>query len=261
MPNRTTIKLESPVDEPIEDLEAYIDAQYHKNSMPNSNPDTRSSTWADLRSSGVEDTPPCEICESITSIKRQLQKLDSLEQLTNDKELKASVEFNNSLIEVLKTDNASLRTEVNSLKRLTAELQKDKVSMSKSILDLQCRSMRDNITFHGVPEAKNETQHKSEELVKAFLVDDLKIKSEEAEAIHFSRVHCIGKAKSDQQRPRPIVAKVTDSKMRSAIMFKDRELRGSNYSICDQFPPEIMNRRRLLYPILAEARKSQKNTH
>ncbi len=194
------------------------------------------------------------------SIKRQLQKLDLLEQLTNDiKELKASVEFNNSLIEVLKADNASLRTEVNSLKCLTAELQRDKVNMSKSILDLQCRSMRDNIVIHGVSETKNETYHNSEELVKMFLVDKLKIKLEEAEAIRFSRVHRIGKAKTDQQRPHPTVAKVTDSKIKYAIMSRGKELKGTNYSISDQFPAEIMNRRRLLYPILAETKRSKKN--
>lgn len=118
--------------------------------------------------------------------------------------------------------------------------------------------MRDNIIIHGVPEA-NETHHKSEDLVKAFLVDNLRIKWEEAEVIRFSRVNRIGKAKADQQRPRPIVAKVTDSKMKSAVMSRGKQLKGSNYSISDQFPAEIMSRRRLLYQILAEARKSKKN--
>ena len=41
-------------------------------------------------------------------------------------------------------------------------------------------------------------------------------------------------------------------------MAKGRELKGSKYSITDQFPPEILPRRRLLYPIMTEALKSKK---
>ncbi len=143
--DRTFLKLDSPVDESLQDLEANIDALYYKNNaMLDKKPDKR--THAELSSSNMDDTSSCDIRESITSIKHQLQKLDLLEQMTNDvKDLKASVKFNNSLIEVLKADNASLRMEVNNLRRLTAELQKDKVNMAKDILDLQCRSMRDNI--------------------------------------------------------------------------------------------------------------------
>lgn len=86
------------------------------------------------------------------------------------------------------------------------------------------------------------------------------MKPEDAGAVRFSRVHRLGRTKTDQQRrPRPIVAKVVDSKMKSAVMSRGKELKGSNYSISDQFPPEIMNRRRLLHPIMAEARKAKKN--
>lgn len=141
------------------------------------------------------DNSSSDIRESLFAIKHQLEKLDLLDRMIADvNELKASVEFNNSLIETLMADKASLRTEVNNLKRLTDKLQNDNHNMAKELLDLQCRSMRNNIIFHGLSEAHNETHHKSEELVQTFLVDNLKMKAEEAEAIHFSRVHCLGKA-------------------------------------------------------------------
>ena len=206
-----------------------------------------------MGSSDVEDSS--DIRESLTTIKSQLKKLDLLEQVLIDvKDLKDSVEFNNSLIEVLKADNASLRIEVNNLKRLTDELVSEKDNMTKSILDLQCRSMRDNIIFHGITEMKNEAHHQPEELVKTFLMDNLEMNAEEVEAIRFSRVHRLGKPKVKQQRPRPIVAKVADSKMKSTVMSS--KLKGSNYSISDQFPAEIMSRQRLLYLIMGEARES-----
>ena len=47
--------------------------------------------------------------------------------------------------------------------------------------------------------------------------------------------------------------------LKYAVMSKGKELKNSGYSISDQFPAEIMSRRRLLYPILTEARKNKKN--
>ena len=214
--------------------------------MPAVNKTDGKRTGSELVSSDLDESYS-DIRESLKAIQQQLQKLNLLEQLTNDvKDLKASVQFNNSLIEVLKADNASLRNDVNNLKRLTDELQHDKVNMTNDILDLQCRSMRDNIIVHGLAEVKNETHQKSEELLKTFLSGNLKMDVNEVEAVHFSRVHRLGKAKADQQRPRPIVAKTIDSKMKYAVMSKGGELKGTNYAISDQFPAEIMRRRRLL---------------
>lgn len=55
------------------------------------------------------------------------------------------------------------------------------------------------------------------------------------------------------------MAKVWDSKMKSAVMSKGKELKGSHQAITDQFPLEILRRRRLLYPAMLEARKNKKN--
>ncbi|KAJ8362218.1 hypothetical protein AAFF_G00388660 [Aldrovandia affinis] len=214
-----------------------------------------------LSSSETDDmaAPLRDIHESLSFMKQQLQKLDLLEKLRDEvAELKHSVEFNNALIETLKADNASVRVEVNELKRQTTELRAEKVQMANVILDLQCRSMRDNIIIHGVPEQGKETYQQSEEVAKSFLKDELKMWPSEAEAIRFSIVHRLGRAKAGLQPPRPIVAKTVDLKMKSSIMAKGRELKGSKYSITDQFPPEILRRRRLLSPIMTEARKSKK---
>ena len=184
-----------------------------------------------------------------------------LEELSNTvNDLKASLDFSDSMVETLKSDNASLRTEVIRLTRLTDELVLDHNKMGNIVLDLQSRSMRDNIIFHGIPELKNETHHRPEELVKTFLVQNLKMRTDEAAAIDFSRVHRLGKSKTDangKAKSRPIVANVTNSKMKYSIMSKGKALKNTTYSISDQFPPEIMDRRRLLYPIMTEARKKK----
>ncbi|KAJ8371636.1 hypothetical protein AAFF_G00303560 [Aldrovandia affinis] len=203
----------------------------------------------------------------MSTMKKQLMKLDLLEKLSSDvEELKRSVEFNNSLIEVLKKDNASLRSDVIMLKRVTDELQEDNHRMANDLLDLQNRSMRDNIIIHGLPEANEEARGgkeaylKSEQIVRSFLGESLKMTKPEVDAIQFCRVHRLGYSKPGVTKSRPIVAKVTISSMKHAIMERGKELKGCDASITDQYPPEIMRRWRLLQPIMKEARNNGRKT-
>ncbi|KAJ8396124.1 hypothetical protein AAFF_G00021970 [Aldrovandia affinis] len=96
-----------------------------------------------LSSSETDDmaAPLRDIHESLSFMKQQLRKLDLLEKLRDEvAELKHSVEFNNALIETLKADNASVRVEVNELKRQTTELRAEKVQMANVILDLNAEA-------------------------------------------------------------------------------------------------------------------------
>ncbi|KAL7387799.1 hypothetical protein ABVT39_001511 [Epinephelus coioides] len=168
-------------------------------------------------------------------MQKQLKKLDLLKKLTEDVgDLKRSVEFNNSLFGVLKKDNASLRSDVVRLQRVSEELQQENFTMANELLDLQSRSMKDNIIIHGLPELKGEakggkeTHLMAEQSVKSFLVDNLKMSKPEADAIRFCRVHCLGQPKPGVQKPRPIMVKVSESKMKYAIIEKGKELKGSN---------------------------------
>lgn len=260
------------MDESIEDLEAYIDGVFF-NMSTNKNAKAKREnkrSRSQLGSSDTDDTLLTELREiqiTMSTMQLQLVKLDLLEKLSGDvEELKQSVEFNNSLIEVLKKDNATLRADVIKLKQVTEELQEDNYRTTKELLDLQNRSMRDNIIIHGLPEEKEEARGgkeaylKSEQIVRSFLVNSLKMKKPEADAIQFCRVHRLGQSKPGAKNSRPIVAKVTISSMKHAIMERGRELKGCDASITDQHPPEIMRRRRLLQPIMREARNNNRKT-
>lgn len=127
--------------------------------------------------------------------------------------------------------------------------------MSNNILEMQCRSMRDNIIIHGLPETNKETYQTMEQLVKSFMKDNLKMDDHEVEA------HRLRQAEASRWRSRPIVVKVVDSKIKMSIMERGKELQGPNFSISDQFPPEILRRCRLLQSIMTQARKNNKKAH
>lgn len=118
--------------------------------------------------------------------------------------------------------------------------------MKETILDLQARSMRDNLVFSGIPE---NTQENPEKTLMDFMQPHLKLPPEKTKRITFHRVHRIGNLNSDSTRPRPIVAKFEHFKDKEFVKTQGKQLKGTRFGLNDQFPKEIQGRRKLLYPI------------
>uniref|UniRef100_A0AAV2MNX9 Uncharacterized protein n=1 Tax=Knipowitschia caucasica TaxID=637954 RepID=A0AAV2MNX9_KNICA len=100
--------------------------------------------------------------------------------------------------------------------------------------------MRDNFIIHGLPEQQKETYQDTEQLVKSCLKIHLKMDSTVKE-IQLARAHRLGQWRGKTPRGRPFVG-------------EHGELKGTGLGLTDQFPGEIMRRRKLLQPVLAEAR-------
>ncbi|XP_061895035.1 uncharacterized protein LOC133644518 isoform X2 [Entelurus aequoreus] len=146
----------------------------------------------------------------------------------------------------LAKENAALRETVKSLTDGVTQLNRDNRSMKETMLDLQARSMRDNLVFAGIPE---KTEEDPEETIKSFMEHQLKLPADTIRNITFHRVHRLGAKKPENRRPRPIIAKLEHFKQKERVRNQGRELKGSNFSINDQFPKEILDRRRHLFPL------------
>lgn len=123
-------------------------------------------------------------------------------------------------------------------------------NLNERHLDLQTRSMRDNLIFEGIIETQEEN---TEEVLRDFLKSEMNITEEP----QFQRVHRMGE--KVQGRHRPIIAKF--------VLFKEREkvrkaapskLAGKPFGINEQFPKEINDRRKLLYPHYKHAKRLEK---
>ncbi|KAJ8390532.1 hypothetical protein AAFF_G00103290 [Aldrovandia affinis] len=62
----------------------------------------------------------------------------------------------------------------------------------------------------------------------------------------------MGRKNEQNNNPRVIVAKFDFFKQKEEIKRKSKELKGSKFYVSDQFPKEILDRRKKLYPILNE---------
>lgn len=112
--------------------------------------------------------------------------------------------------------------------------------------------MRDNLIFSGIPEGKLQD---TEQVLQNFLQNKYKLDYK----IDFERVHRIGKWNEFSVYPRKIVAKFSYFKDREYIRLNaSKRLKGSQIYVNEQFPPEIEEKRRKLYPILRQAKKDKK---
>ena len=76
----------------------------------------------------------------------------------------------------------------------------------------------------------------------------------------FDCVHRLGRYKRGQTYPRPIVAKFTYYRDKEAVRHAaPKILIGTKYSVNEQFPQEIENRRKSLYPVAKRARQNKQN--
>lgn len=208
-------------------------------------------------SASTTTTPATFTSIEVSLLESINNKLGILELLHADiKDLKASLEYSQSQIDTLVIENNELKGNVTTLSDQVNQLTTENKLMKEQILDLQCRSMRDNLIFSGIPlPSDNATPDDPEKAIQEFMQSSLKIPPETANKITFHRVHRL--TSKDNKAP-PIIAKFEHYKHKELVKSKGKELKGTPYGLNDQFPKEIQERRRALLPIMKQLRQEGK---
>ena len=168
-------------------------------------------------------------------------------------EMKKSITF-------MTDENKDLRKKVTDLEKrqrlsegLINRLQQQINQQEDTITDLKCRSMRDNLLFNGIQEDENETWEKTKEKVYNFMTNELKMTT----PANIDRAHRLGKPGTN---PRPIVAKMMSSSDKDAIFKYVKNLKGKKHlSVSEQFPAEVQERRKQLWPLYKQAKENKTN--
>lgn len=208
----------------LEDLENYIDDYYdslcimgrsQKTKKPRT-PDSPASTGS--ASPPTTPTSPCssEVFDMFTTIDNKLTGLDARVALieVHHKEFQQlwhSLEYSQHQIDTLTQENKSLQhtitsmsTQLSSVMSQLSSVVAENKNMKETILDLQARSMRDNLIFTGIPEPSTD---KPENAVKDFLIKQLKLSTDTVNNITSHRVNRLGQKHSNSTRPGPIIVK------------------------------------------------------
>jgi chromosome segregation ATPase len=183
-------------------------------------------------------------------------------------EIENGVTSINEKHEEAKTDYKKLRGSVSSCEKkvkqgeTNATLFKDKTRqefaqmgdkqerMNNELVDLQCRTMRDNLIFYNIEEL-SETEN-CMKIIQSLCEDKLEIH----EAVEMDRAHRMGSITVGKIRP--IVVKFRRYNQREMVRKNSNKLKGTKMAIGEQFPKSIQERRKVLVPIMKQARAEGK---
>lgn len=236
---------------------------------------------------GFQPSPPPppwanELLEEMKQIKVKLQSMDKIEKTVNSINMKVSdletklksldtrvtetekscqfsaseSETNKKDLKVAKDDIKKLRKSVDKFEESSKSLSDESAKLDTKLIDLEARSMRDNLMFYGIPEGgPNEN---CEELVKGVCADVLRM--ENPRNMLFDRAHRVGQRSA---RTRPIVVKFhyysEREKVRQVSFDRADQLKAANLGIGAQLPKEIRDARKPLYPVMKKAKQDGKN--
>lgn len=217
-------------------------------------------------STGVPPQWALDIFSRLDGISRRLEKLDSIQSSISaiQREVKTlssrvgEVEKSQEFLSKTVEENKQ-KTEGNScvMSRLKLELEESiklNAQMKEEILDLQCRSMRDNLLFYNIKEAQNKETEDCVRIIQDICSSELEI----MEDVSIERAHRIGKRESGKIRP--IVVKFTRFPQRELVRKSAYKLKNTDLSISEQFPREIQDRRKQLLPVLKQAKANNRKT-
>ena len=123
--------------------------------------------------------------------------------------------------------------------------------MREEMLYSKSISMRDNITFHKIPEQHGEN---TKEVVKNFLQAEMNLPNDTICNIQILRSHRVGKPGSGS---RPIIAQF-DPTSTDLIMKNANKLKGKPFGVSIQLPKELEERRKRLLPTAKQAKQDGK---
>lgn len=194
----------------------------------------------------------CQVLSDMfDDVKNKSDKRDDLINKHTEQFVKHSQDISkqSDQIKIISTNFDELKKQIADTKSQHSD-QDEVRKLQNTVLDLQCRSMKNNLIFTNLFEQRTENV---EEKLRAFIYEKLGIEHH----IEFGNVHRFGKRSND--RPRPIVARFLYHKDLRLVLDRAKWLKNTPFGIHEQFPNAIEERRKKLYPIQKEARKQGKH--
>ena len=170
--------------------------------------------------------------------------------------LETNIQGVSNLFDNLKTDSKKNREDISRIIERLGSTENDNLqpcnceqsiqSLQDTVLDLKCRSMKNNLIFTGLHEVRDEN---TERLLRVFLQNEIGINYN----IEFGNVHRFSYKPTGK---RPIVARFLYHSDLQSVLDNAYKLKGKPYGIRQQFPREIEDRRKVLYPVQREAKRN-----
>lgn len=212
------------------------------------------------RLSGIEEklNMLLAILPELETYKRRITLLEE-----ENKALQTSLESSQEEIENLKAIVDDVNCKQGAADTSSERIESELKELHRRHVKLECHSRRGNMKFFGIKERVNETNNDTELALRDFMRTKLKILPADEENIHFDRVHRITSRRSQSNdrnlQPRPIIVKLAHFQDKFFIRSFIKNLpRGTGFGVSDDFPKEVDEVRKVLYPILKAAKRERK---
>ena len=143
--------------------------------------------------------------------------------------------------------------ELGLLEREMKATEAENHSLKEQLLTLESYSRRNNLIFEGI---KEEGQNTISEVFK-FLCTVLGYTQQECDNLLIANCHRLGK-KVQSTKPRPLIVRFALDTQRNDVWLKTHLLKKTGFIIREDFPNEVTNRRKFMYPLYIEAKKKDR---
>ncbi|XP_065281554.1 uncharacterized protein [Dermacentor albipictus] len=192
----------------------------------------------------VETNPGPSTAEMLQTLIDDVRELKHTVQATNSKVNETSIKLF-SIDKKLDDISATVTNYTSKVDELQSEVEK----LALKVDDLENRSRRENLIVYGIKESTEENWQSLEQVVtKNILTDTLKVPN-----VAIERIHRIGRPA--EGRCRPVIFKLVDGRDKANILKNCNKLRGTAYSISEDFSPRVQSIRKKLWAAAAEHRK------
>ena len=191
-------------------------------------------------------------CGEIALLKDEIRKLRD-----EVKNLKQSLQSAEEEIESLQDSQKETSAQVKENNEDTDFLFEDIGALRRRNIKLEAYTRRENVRIFNVGEEEDEN---TEELVRSVFVANLKIPADKVNDIRFERVHRISTNNSSLRAPsypKPIIARFSHYQDKDYVRSFYKNLKGTNIGFSDDFPKEIEEIHRKLYPVLKKAKQDK----
>ena len=206
-----------------------------------------------------EEEKSVDIHGMFETIMEKLSKLDStdtrMKSLEQElKDVKDSITFVHAEVEDIKKKTEQLKKSEGETEKKIENLEQLNSTLNNRVIDLQTRSMRDNLIFYNIKESDGED---TTEIIKDIMENTLGI--ENAKSIKIARSHRMGKKQAKTTiKQRTIVAKFNYFPDKERVLANARKFKGTGMAVSEQFPDEIAKERERLYPEMKKAKQQGK---
>jgi ribA/ribD-fused uncharacterized protein len=191
----------------------------------------------------LKDTLTNQIDNLNKTLREHIDKAidDKLEKIRQDAETAVSK------VEEMKRVNEKLQHQFDNLKSTSDCLRNELHSQSERLIQLEAYGRRENLIFNGVSQ---DTDESCSNKIRNIITNKLRIN---ADNIKFDRCHRL-----KGKKPQPIIVRFNWFEDRMRVFNAKAKLAGTAVSIQEDFPLEVTERRKALFPIMKLARSKGK---